>query len=135
MSPYDRNQSYDPHIIEGLEKLPKIMMNNEKKEVKIRVSARDESGVEHIAVTTHGLQVRDIESIPKILKKPEHFCVDPNNKNYKDYYGKRCGKHNCNTRNKGIYLKIITCVKLDCSEEIVTVYPTNSMKDLKRKKS
>lgn len=135
MSPYNRNQAYDPHIIECLGQLPKTMKNNENKEVTIRVNARNESGVEHIAVATHGLQVRDIKLIPKVLKKPEHFCIDPNNKNYKDYYGKRDGKHDSETRNKGIYLKIITSVKPDGSEEIVTVYPTNSIKDLKMKKS
>lgn len=135
MSPYNRKQTYDPNIISSLEKLPKTMMNNEKKEVKIRLSARNESGAEHIAVVTHGLQIRDIKLIPKVLRNPEHFCVDPNNKNYKNYYRKREGKHDSKTRNKGIYLKIVTSVKLDGREEIVTVYPTNSIKDLKTKKS
>lgn len=131
MSPYNRKQKYDPNIIDALEKLPKIMMNNENKEIVIRVQARDESGKEHIAVATHGLQVRDIETIPKILKKPQYCCKDPHNKNYKDYYGKRLGKHNSSNRNKGIYLKIITSVRLDGSEEIVTAYPANSIKELK----
>ncbi len=131
MSPYNRKQAYDPNIIEALEKLPNIMTNNENKEVRIRVQARIESGKEHIAVATHGLQVRDIELIPKILKKPEYSCKDPNNNNYKDYYGKRLGKHNSSTRNKGIFLKIVTAVKIDKSEEIVTCYQTNSIKELK----
>ena len=132
MSPYDRNQAYDPNIIEALEKLPKVMKNNENKDVTIRHQARDESGKEHIAVSTHGLQVRDIESIPKILKKPEMCEHDLHNKNYKVYYGKRGGKHDSTTRNKGLFLKIVTSVKLDGNEEIVTVYPTNSIKELKK---
>lgn len=132
MSPYNRNQAYDPNIIAALEELPKIMKNNESKEVTIRHQARDESGKEHIAVSTHGLQVRDIEMIPEILKKPETCLQDPYNKNYKDYYGKRLGKHDSTTRNKGQYLKIVTSVKLDGNEEIITVYPTNSIKELKK---
>lgn len=132
MSPYYRNQAYDPNIIEALERLPRIMQNNENKEVCIRLRARDESGKEHIAVSTHGLQVRDIEMIPQVLKNPESFCKDPYNKNYKNYYGKRFGKHDSTTRNKGIFLKIVTSVKLDGNEEIVTVFPTNSIKELKK---
>ena len=132
MSPYNRNQAYDPNIIEALEKLPPVMKNNENKDVTIRHQARDETGKEHIAVSTHGLQVRDIEMIPQILKSPETCNKDPYNKNYKNYYGTRLGKHDSSTRNKGHLLKIITSILLDGNEEIITVYPTNSIKELKK---
>ena len=132
MPPYIRNQAIDPNIIEALEKLPKIMRNNQNKEVSIRAEARNETGKEHIAVTTHGLQVRDVNLIKKALRSPEFVCQDPNNPNYKNYYVRRGGKHGPNNRNKGVFLKLVTYVKSDGSEEIITVFPTNSIKTLKR---
>ena len=132
MPPYIRNQAIDPNIIEALEKLPKIMRNNQNKEVSIRAEARNETGKEHIAVVVHGLQVRDISLIKKALKTPDFVCEDPNNHWKKNYYIKRRGKHGPNNRNKGILLKVVTYVKPDGTEEIVTVFPTNSIKTLKR---
>lgn len=133
MPPYIRNQAIDPNIIEALEKLPKIMRNNQNKEVSIRAEARNETGKEHIAVTTHGLQVRDVNLIKKALKSPEFVCVDPNNRYKKNYYISRKGNHGANNRNKGVLLKVVTKVKCDGKEEIVTVFPTNSIKPLKSK--
>jgi len=133
MSPYDRNQPIDPNIIKALEKLPKVMSNNQDKEVFVRAKARHETGKEHIAVTSHGLQVRDINLIKKALSAPEFVCEDPNNHRRKNYYVKREGKHGYNNRNKGTLLKVVTYVRPDEKEEIVTVFPTNSIKTLKTK--
>ena len=133
MSPYDRNQTIDQNIIKALEQLPKVMFNNQNKEVTIRAFARKETGEEHIAVTTHGLQVRDIALIKKAIKTPEFVCEDPNNYRKKNYYVRRLGKHGNKNRNKGIYLKVVTHIKRDKNEEIVTVFPTNSIKTLKSK--
>lgn len=123
--PYDRNQAYDPHILESLNKLPQIMENADKKTVTIKKKVNRENGDEHIAVTRHGLQVRDIKLIPSILKNPLVVKPDPIKKHSKNYYGLRKGRH---TDDNQIYVKIVTNVMADGSEEIVTVFPTDKIK-------
>ena len=96
----------------------------------IRKEARNESGIEHIARKDHRLKVRDIESIPSILKRPQYMCSDPDNHNYMNYYGIRKGE------DQNTFIKIVTSpIKNDkTKEEIVTIYPSNSIKIEKSKK-
>ena len=123
---YVNKNGYDINIINALKKLPLEMLNYNGHYVVVRDKARsNESGFEHIAKKSHGLQVRDIESIPSILLHPIYVCIDPNNKVHNNYYGTRKGKNN-----KGLLIKIVTKkVKnnIKC-EQVVTIYITKSIK-------
>ena len=124
------HQTYDQNIISAINKLHFPIKGVGGKEFFIRCRARKESGVEHIARKDHRLKVRDIEEITKILKHPQYACEDPDNKIYRDYYGIRKGK------DQDSFIKIVTSpIKNDkTKEEIVTIYPTNSIKVEKAKK-
>ena len=115
---------YDFHIIEALNKLKIPIVGVDGKRFIIRKKARKESGLEHIAKKCHNLKVRDIESVPEILRHPKYMCNDPDNHVYKNYYGIRKG----NTSTS--FIKIVTSpLKKDrATEEIITIYPTNSIK-------
>lgn len=124
------NLNYDQHIIEALNILKMPIIGVDGLEFSIRKEARDESGVEHIARKCHRLKVRDIEIIPSILKHPKFKCHDPDNHIYKNYYGIRLGE------DQNSFIKIFTSpIKTNRrKEEIVTIYPTNSIKVEKGKK-
>ena len=124
------NQAYDKNIIDALHHLKLPIIGIDGKEFSIRKKARNETGVEHIAKKSHRLKVRDIESVPSILKHPQLMCNDPDNHIYKNYYGIRKGE------DQDTFVKIVTSpIKNDKSkEEIVTIYPTNSIKVEKPKK-
>ena len=121
---------YDKNIISALLKLKFPIKGIGSREFYIREKARDESGIEHIAKKSHRLKVRDIQAIPSILKHPQFICVDPDNHVYKNYYGIRKGK------DQNTFIKIVTSPILNekLKEEIVTIYPTNSIKVEKSKK-
>ena len=121
----------DENIVKALLKLKVPIIGKNGKKFFIRDDARYESGIEHIAKKSHRLKVRDIESISKILKHPSFEVEDPNNKNYRNYYGVRKGLN----KNQSL-LKIVTWpYETDGSKElIVTIFPTNSIKIEKGKK-
>ena len=68
--------------------------------------------------------MRDIESIPSILQHPIAEMVDPNNKNYRNYYGIR------KTDDSKTFLKIVTWPdkRNPKKEQIITIFPTNQLK-------
>lgn len=100
------------------------MKNLNDKDVTIRPNGPNrETGKEHIAKTSHGLQKKDIKEIPNILKNPDTLKVDPTFKNKMNYYGIKRKKYVAIG-----YIKIITEVKFDGSEEIVTIYFTEKIK-------
>lgn len=118
------NLEYDEHIIDALLKLKTPIIGKNKKSFFFKKESNGNTSYEHIALKRHRLKVRDIESIPEILRHPKIEMTDPNNKNYRNYYGIRKGKEN------GIFIKIITWPdKKDTFKEyIVTIYPTNIVK-------
>lgn len=118
------NEKYDQHIIDALLKLKTPIKGINKKEFDIRSTGRNENGIEHIASKRHRLKVRDIESIPDILRHPKIVTPDPHNKNYMNYYGIRRGK------DESMFLKIITWPyeNDENKETIITVYPTKAIK-------
>ena len=124
-------KEYDENIIQALVKLSTPIIGKNGKEFYIRDDARYESGLEHIANKSHRLKVRDIQSVPSILKHPSFEIADPNNNNYRNYYGIRKGLNkNCSL------LKIVTWPdENDPNKElVVTIYPTSSIKVEKTKK-
>ena len=121
----------DSNIVEALLKIKIPIKGKNGKLFYVRDEARYESGIEHIALKRHRLKVRDIESISSILKHPAYESMDPNNINYRNYYGIRKGI------NKGQYLlKIVTwSYENDSNKElIITIFPTKSIKNWKRRK-
>ena len=115
---------YDKHIIDALLKLKFPIIGLHSKSFILRKEARNESGIEHIARKKHRLKVRDIESVPSILKHPQYMCDDPDNRVYKNYYGIRKGEK------QNSFIKIVTSPQKNnkSTEEIVTIYPTNEIK-------
>lgn len=112
------SKEIDQHILNALNKLPLIMINNKGKKVCLRKSGkRGETGKEHIANISHGLQVKDVKQIPKILINPIASGLDPKHKYRKIYYGKKYKNYKFYC-----YIKIVTQLNDDQSEEIVTVY-------------
>lgn len=126
MSKNCSTEKYDVHIIEALKKMKMPIVGFQGRKFFFRDISRKESGIEHIAKKSHRLKVRDIESIPQILKHPKVCCQDPQNKIYRNYYGIR------KTNDSNTLLKIVTSpVKNKREEEeiIITIYPTKSIKD------
>ena len=115
---------FDEHIVDALLKIKTPIVGKGGKQFYIRDEARYESGIEHIANKRHRLKVRDIETISLILKHPLAEMIDPNNKNYRNYYGLRKGQEN------ETLLKIVTWpYKNDAQKElIITIYPTKTIK-------
>ncbi len=123
MCPLKNKLFYDAHIINALSVLPPVMINNEGSPVFIRKKARQESGREHIARASHGLQVKDIQRIPEILKSPFKVCLDPTHKCKKNYYGIKYKKHVF-----AGFIKIVTAMKQN-KEEIVTIFVADKIKE------
>lgn len=115
---------FDQNIINALLALKTPIHGVDGKEFLVRDSSRNESGIEHIAIKRHRLKVRDIESLPQILKHPKLVCKDPYNPNYMNYYGIRKG-NDSNT-----LLKIVTWPDEhnEKRELIITIFPTKSVK-------
>lgn len=115
---------HDKYIIDELTKLNFPLKNFEGKLIFPRPDSKREKGVEHIAKFMHGLQVRDIEDIPKVLMSPYKVHIDPNYSYRRNYYAYRRGKHKSD-----IFLKIVTniCEKNN-TEYITTIYPTSKIK-------
>ena len=125
MTKKKKQREYDENIVEALLNLKTPIIGKSGKLFFIRDEARYESGIYHIANKGHRLKVRDIESIASILKHPFFETTDPNNKNYRNYYGVRKGLNK-----NDILLKIVTWPYETKSgvELIITLYPTNAIK-------
>jgi hypothetical protein len=113
----------DKNIVTALSNLPKPMINCEGILVYVREEARSETGAEHIAAKKHFLKVRDVEAVPGILKRPLLYKKDPKRKRSMNYYGKRPGQNN-----KVPFLKIVTNIRKDAAEEIITIFPQKRVK-------
>ena len=118
-------ERYDENIVEALRKLKVPIMGIDGRVFTFRKKFRNETGLQHIAKKAHRLKVRDIESIPDILKHPRHCCVDAHNKLYRNYYGIRKGNDSHS------FLKVVTSPvkgRRDLEEIIITIFPVNSIK-------
>lgn len=115
-------KSKDNNIIGALKKLQFPIKNVKGIDVYLREEARSETGEEHIAAKKHFLKVRDINCIASIIKNPLLYKKDPKRKKSMVYFGKRSGKE------KAPYLKIVTNIRKDGNEEIITVYPKKKLK-------
>ena len=117
-----RNQNfyltYDVHIVDALKalKVPLLTFDNHK--VLFDTDKRNETIYQHIANKHHHLHVVDIEKIPSILKDSKSLRVDRNGPSFRVYVGERGKK-----KEKPIYLKIVTEVKLENYESVVSIYP------------
>ena len=124
------NERYDQHVVDALLKLKTPIVGINGIEFSIREKARNETGIEHIAKKEHRLKVRDIESVPEILKHPNLRCSDPDNRVFMNYYGTRKGDNTVNL------IKIVTSPvkgKREKEETIITIYPVNTIKLKKNK--
>jgi len=124
MPKYNRHEKIDKNIINAIVNLPKEMKNCDDNVVTFRRNSSSETREEHIADSTHNLQVKDIKQIPKILLKPFIRKVDPNHPRRINYYGIKY-KNNIFFS----YIKIVT-TRSDNNkhEEIITVYICSKIK-------
>jgi len=122
MPKYNRHLKIDKNIINAVNSLPLLMKNKEGDLIKLRKSNTRETREEHIADSTHGLQVKDIKAVPKILLNPYARLIDPVHPRRINYYGVKykSNKFCC-------YIKIVT-TKNKLNEEIITIYLTNKIK-------
>ena len=119
------NENYDQNIIDALLKLKIPIIGIYDRKFYLREKARNEKGIEHIAAKRHRLKVRDIESIPSILRKPKYISEDPAHPIYRNYYGIRKGDE------KIPIIKIVTSPvkgKRNQEEIIITIYPVSAIK-------
>jgi len=116
------NLYYDIHIVEALQKLPAPLITFDGHQVLFDEDKRKETIFEHIANKKHHLHVVDIKRIPYILKDKESLSVDHKEKNLRIYIGKR-GKQT----EKPCYLKIITHIKKNNNESVITIYPDKKL--------
>lgn len=112
-----RKKEYDYHIINALKLLPVPLKNFKGNDILFDLNKRDETIFEHIANKDHHLFVKDISEIPKILLDKNSFQRDNKSRKFKNYIGRRGKK---GERSK--YLKIITLVRKDGKESIVSIY-------------
>ena len=114
----------DQNIVNALLELPDELVNFSGVKVKIREKKRnDESGIEHIALSRHGLKVKDIKEIPNIILKPNRYCKDRKRKNRVAYYGIRAGKK------QNSFLKIIAKENKDKSQTIITIFTCKTIRN------
>ena len=108
---------YDIHIIEALKSLPVPLVTFDNHEIYFDEDKRNETIFEHISNKSHHLHVVDIEKIPLILKDRNSLRADRNGPSFRVYIGER-GKKN----EKPPYLKIVTEIKLNNKESVVSIY-------------
>ena len=112
----NKNKEYDQHIITALKKLPDPLTTFDGRKVFFDVDKRNETIYEHIANKKHHLHCADIIQIPEILKNKECLKNDRNGARYKTYIGRRKKQ-----KEKNKYLKIVTKVKKNKDESIITI--------------
>jgi len=123
MSKFKRDEFRDINIINALKKLPNFIINNDGNSICIRSRANGhETGIEHIVKRYHGLSVKDINNITNTLKSPFKVCINDNFCK-KSYYSKIYKKYKFSC-----FLKIVTELRKDGSEQIVTIFRTNKIK-------
>jgi len=108
---------YDIKIVNALQKLKLPIKKYDGNNVTFYTRKRGESIFEHIANKEHQLKLRDIEQIQEILGDKRSVHKDKKSSKFIVYYGKRKGQ------NKKGYLKIVTKISCDFSEQIITIYP------------
>ena len=119
-----RNQNfyltYDVHIVDALKALPVPLITFDGHEVYFDEDKRNETIYEHIANKCHHLHVVDIKEVPIILKDPKNLKADRYGDGFRKYVGRRGKK-----KETIEYLQIITYLKENNRESIITIFPTN----------
>ena len=116
-----KNKEYDQNVIAVLKALPVPIKTSNGGEVRFDVDKRDETIFEHIANKEHHIHVKDVAVIPTILRDKESLKNDRNGRKFKTYIGKRGKK-----KERLKYLKIVTEVKKNKKESVVTIYPVKN---------
>ena len=117
----NKNKEYDQHIITVLKKLPVPLTTFDGHKVYFDIDKRSETIYEHIANKKHHLHSVDIMQIPEILKNKECLKNDRNGIRYKSYIGRRKKQ-----KEKNKYLKIVTTIKKNKDESIITICTVKS---------
>lgn len=112
-----KNKEFDQNIILALKKLPVPLKTARGKEVYFDVDKRDETIFEHIANKSHHLHIKDVNEIAKILMDKNSLQYDNKSHKFHNYIGRRGKKGE-----KAKYLKIVTEIKNENRESIVTIY-------------
>ena len=116
-----KNKEYDQNVIAALKALPVPLKTYNGGEVRFDVDKREETIFEHIANKDHHIHVKDIVVIPSILLSKESLKNDRNGRKFRTYIGKR-GKN----KERLKYLKIVTELKKNKKESVVTIYPVKN---------
>ena len=116
-----KTKEFDQNIIAALKKLPVPLKTAKGNDVYFDVDKRYETIYEHIANKNHHLTIKDIEVVPSILKNKNSLKDDRSGKKFRTYVGRR-GK----LKERIKYLKIVTEVKKENRESIVTIYLTKN---------
>lgn len=111
------DSEYDLNVILALKKLKNPLVTWKGSFVYFDKGKRNESIFEHIGNKKHHLTVKDVNEIPIILKNKSSLKKDRSGSKFHTYIGKR-GKKKENVK----YLKIVTEVKKNNNESIVTIY-------------
>ena len=116
-----KNKKYDYHIINALKNLPVPFITFDGHKVYFDKDKRHETIYEHIAYKKHHLHLIDIMQIPEILKNKKCLKDDRTGVRYRSYIGKRKKQ-----KEKNKYLKIVTIIKKDKNESIITICTVKS---------
>ena len=116
-----KKKEYDQNIIDALKKLQVPLKTAKGSEVYFDMNKRYETIFEHIANKNHHLTVKDIDAIPNILLDKYTLKDDRSGKKFRTYIGRR-GKQ----KERIKYLKIVTEIKNENRESVVTVYLTKN---------
>ena len=116
-----KNKEYDQNVIAALKALPIPLKTSNGHEVRFDVDKRNETIFEHIANKEHHIHVKDVAVIPQILQDKASLKNDKNGHKFRTYIGKR-GKQ----KERLKYLKIVTEVKKNKKESVVTIYPVKN---------
>ena len=116
-----KNKEYDQNVIAALKALPVPLITYNGSEVRFDVDKREETIFEHIANKDHHIHVKDIAVIPSILLSKGSLKNDRNGRKFRAYIGKR-GKN----KERLKYLKIVTELKKNKKESVVTIYPVKN---------
>lgn len=122
MSHKKRKTSSNKDVLSSIENLNFPIKNNIGCDVFLKKSKSNHSRSHHISKQYHGLSSDDILIIPELLKNPVYVTKDPNHKEKKNYYGRRSKSR------KILFIKVVTKVRNDYSEEIITIFTTNHIK-------
>ena len=117
------NDKYDQNIIDALKKLPVPLLTFDNHKVYFDIDKRKETIYEHVANKKHRFHVVDISQIQIILKDKNSLKNDRYGVRYRTYFG-----HRKKNKEKKRFIKIVTTVKKNKNESIITICTTKDKK-------